>query len=499
MPEPENSQAILDVLIVGAGFGGVATAIKLRERGIENFRVFEKASGVGGTWWHNSYPGAACDIASHLYCYSFEPNPNWSRKYSPQAEIQQYIEHCVEKYGIRQHIQLDTAVDSLHFKDELQFWQACLSSGETVQARHVVFCNGALHLPSYPDIPGREGFKGPAMHSAEWDHSVDFGGKRVAVIGSAASAIQLIPELAKVAARVDVYQRTPNYIAPRKDRAFSEKEKARFARWPLWHKLYRWSIFARGQVLQFAIIRNSGTSRLRDILQRHIISHIRASVKDSKTREQMIPDYPMGCKRMLIADNYYDAINRDNVNLITEGIAAIHADSIQTEDGDTHRADILVYATGFDLENYLLATQITGRNNLELNKLWADQPSAYKGAYIPGFPNLHLMSGPNTGVGTSSVVYMIEAQLLLIMQALEAAGSEQLLEVSEAANQAYNNTIGEALKNTVWAGDCNSWYKREDGEIATLYPFDVSTYRRDHKRLQKQDFTISPRLRSAAE
>lgn len=499
MTETPLSPAPLHVLVVGAGFGGIATAIKLRERGIENFRVFEKASGVGGTWWHNTYPGAACDIQSHLYCYSFEPNPDWSRKYSPQAEIQAYIEHCADKYDLRRHIQLETAVQALHFLDDEQLWQARLATGEEVLARHVVFCNGGLHMPAYPDIPGRDAFRGPAMHSATWDHSVDFHGRRVAVIGSAASAIQLVPELAKVAGHIDLYQRTPNYIAPRRDREFSDREKARFARWPLWHWLYRQSIFLDGELKLFPIVKHRGRSRWRNLVQRHIVRHIRNSVRDPIVREQMVPDYPLGCKRILIADNYYNAINQDHVSVIGTGIKRIDPDGVVTADGTMHSADIIVYATGFDVENYLFVTEIVGPGGLALDRVWADRPTAYKGAYVPGFPNLHLMSGPNTGVGTTSVVYMIEAQLQLIMQAIEAAGPDGLIEVTASANDAYNAMIREALEDTVWAGDCKSWYKRADGEIVTLYPFNARTFRRDHKHLQRQDFKFTPGLRSAGE
>lgn len=499
MAEQSTAYPVLDVLIVGAGFGGVATAIKLRERGMENFRVYEKASGVGGTWWHNTYPGAACDIASHLYCYSFEPNPNWSRKYSPRAEIQAYIERCADKYGVRGHIQLDTAVRSLQFLDEEQLWQASLSTGDNAVARHVVLCTGGLHMPAYPDIPGRDAFHGCSMHSATWDHSVDFAGKQVAVVGSAASAIQLVPELAQVAGQVNIYQRTPNYIAPRNDRAFSEKEQSRFARWPLWHKLYRQMLFMDGEWKLFPVVKGKGKSRWRNMIQHYITRHIRNSVRDPQTRQLMIPDYPVGCKRILIADNYYDALNRDNVSVIATGIERIADNGIVTTDGTRREADIIVYATGFDVENYMFATPITGEAGLQLKDLWADRATAYKGAYVPGFPNLHMMSGPNTGVGTTSVVYMIEAQLQLIMQAIETAGNDKLIGVTTAANEAYNAMIREALQNTVWAGDCKSWYKRADGEIVTLYPFNARTFRRDHQRLAVSDFNVTPRSISAAE
>jgi cation diffusion facilitator CzcD-associated flavoprotein CzcO len=482
--------AVLDVLILGAGFGGVCAAIKLRERGIDNIRIYEKAAGIGGTWWHNTYPGAACDIPSHLYCYSFEPNPNWSRKFSPQPEIQAYIERCTEKYDVKRHIQLNTAVEEFRFDDQRKLWVARLADGSTVAAHHVIFATGGLHLPAFPDIPGMNNFQGPSMHSAQWDHSVDFGGKRVAVIGSAASAIQLIPELAKVADHLDVYQRTPNYIGPRNDRDFTDAEKARFAKWPWLDRLYRRFLFLRGEFLLFPVVKTKGPSRWRNRLERLIRGHIRQSLTDRDMRDAMIPEYPLGCKRILIADNFYDAMNRPNVDLVTGGIDRIEPDAVITQDGTKYPADIIVYATGFDMENYMRKTEVIGPGGVKLSELWADIPTAYKGAFIPGMPNFYMTTGPNTGVGTTSVVYMIEAQLNLILQAIDAAGNDSTIQVSEIAHKRYNDDIRTALQNTVWAGDCLSWYKRADGEIASLYPYNARTFLKDHKHLLSKDFEI---------
>ena len=480
----------LDVLIIGAGFAGVGAAIRLRQQGIDNIAVLDKADGIGGTWWHNTYPGAACDIPSHLYCYSFEPNPDWSRKYSPQAEIQAYIEHCAEKYDIKRHIRLNTRVEVCRFDEQRKLWLAQLADGATLAAHHVIFATGGLHLPAWPDIPGMQDFAGPSMHSAEWDHSVDFRDKRVAVIGSAASAIQLIPELAKVARQLDVYQRTPNYIAPRNDREFSAREKARFARWPWWNRLYRRIIFLRGELVIFPLVKTKGPSRWRARVEKMLRRHIRRSVADRATGAAMIPDYPAGCKRLLIADNFYDAINRPNVALLTQGIERIEADAVVTVDGARHPADILVYATGFDMESYMRQTEVIGPGGVTLNEIWANIPFAYKGGFVPGLPNFYFTTGPNTGVGTTSVVYMIEAELNLIIQAIGLSGRNRLIEVSKAACQRYNEEIRAALQETVWAGDCKSWYKRPDGEIASLYPYNARTYLRDHRRLVVEDFTL---------
>lgn len=478
----------LEVLVVGAGFAGVGAAIKLREAGIEQFILCEKAAGIGGTWWHNTYPGAACDIPSHLYCYSFEPNPNWSRKYAPQAEIQAYIEHCVDKYGVRERIRLNCAVQSLAWDEARGIWLAQLGDGSRIRSRHVIFASGGLHLPVFPDIPGRDSFAGPSMHSAQWDHRVDFSDQRVAVIGSAASAIQLIPRLAEQAAQVHVYQRTPNYIAPRGDRAFSPREQQRFARWPWLNRLYRQLLFLRGELLLYPVVRSKRRSRWREFLQRRLRHYVGSSVASPQLAQALIPDYELGCKRILIADDFYQALNKPNVSLHTAGIAAIHADGVETRDGSLQQADILVYATGFDLEGYMRATPVTGRGGKTLDEVWADIPSAYKGGFVPGFPNLYFTTGPNTGVGTTSVVYMIEAQLQLILQAIHACGSERTVEVKAEACQRYNRMLRDALQQTVWAGSCHSWYKREDGEIPSLYPFNARTYWRDHKVLVTRDF-----------
>lgn len=478
----------LKVLIVGAGFAGVCAGIRLRQQGEEDFLICDKASGIGGTWWHNRYPGAACDIASHLYCYSFEPNPNWSRKFSRQPEIQAYIEHCTHKYGVRDRIRLSTPVTALDWQDASGLWQARLGDGSTVYSRHVIFASGGLHQPVYPDIPGREQFAGPAMHSAEWDESVSFEGKRVAVIGSAASAIQLIPELAKTASQIDIYQRTPNYVAPRQDRAFSEQEKQRFSRWPLLGRMYRQWLFMRGEWLLFPVVKTRHRSRWREWIQTMIQRHIRASVVNQELAEQLIPDYDLGCKRILIADNYYETLNKPNVNVITAGIESICAEGVVTLDGSLRPADILVYATGFDLEGYMRATPVTGRKGQTLESLWADIPRAYKGGFVPGFPNLYFTTGPNTGVGTTSVVYMIEAQLELILQAIDSAGDERAVEVTKEAWERYNRQLRDALQETVWAGNCQSWYKRPDGEIASLYPYNARRYRREHRHLEEADF-----------
>ncbi|QFU75293.1 NAD(P)/FAD-dependent oxidoreductase [Halioglobus maricola] len=493
MSQADSPLQILDVLIVGAGFGGICAGIKLRQAGIENFKIFDKAAGIGGTWWHNTYPGAACDIQSHLYCYSFEPNPNWSRKFSPQKEIQAYIERCAEKYAIMGNIHLEREIQQHAFVDGL--WRTTFTDGEIEWSRHVIFATGGLHVPSFPDIAGRDTFNGPTMHSAEWNHSVDFADKKVAVIGSAASAIQLVPELAKISAKVNVYQRTPNYIAPRNDIEYPEWVKKLFSALPLTNWLYRKIIFLRGDYLLFPVVKTKRESRWRNLLEGKIKTHIRTSVNDQELSERMVPDYPMGCKRILIADNFYNAINRDNVTLITDGIDRIEADGIVTANGEKQAVDIIVYATGFDMEKHLVAVEVIDTAGKSLAERWqSGRPSAYKGGFVPGLPNFYMTTGPNTGFGTTSVVGVIEAQLQLILEAIELTGQDQLIEPSESACQKYVDDIRSALDETVWGGgSCSSWYVNEQGENDTLYPYSASTFMKDHRRLAIGDFRVYPR------
>lgn len=396
----------LEVLVIGTGFSGVCAGIKLLEHGVSNFSIYDKSQGIGGTWYDNTYPGAACDVPSHFYCYSFEPNPDWSRVYSPQAEIQRYVEGCVDKYGLRPHIVHGARVTKLRLDVQSRLWQVTFADGSCVRARHVINGAGGLHKPSIPDFPGRDSFAGVAMHTARWDHSVDLTNKRIAIIGSAASAIQVIPEVAKTADKITVFQRTPNYIARRGDRDYTDREKRRFARWPWFQRLYRWWIYKRMDVLLFPITkRNSGFGRLAGAT---VMRHMRASVDDESLHPHLEPDYAMGCKRILLSDDLWDAINRDNVTVQTDAIECIEPEGVRTKDGTLHAADIIVFATGYDIEGHFRSIDVIGQNGRSLHEEWAIDQEAYFGSCVSGFPNYWMVTGPNTGVATTSVVFMIE-------------------------------------------------------------------------------------------
>ncbi len=486
----------LDILVIGAGFSGLCAGIKLLEKGITGFRIVEKSHGIGGTWYENTYPGAACDVPSHFYCFSFNPNPRWSRLYSPQAEIKDYIESCVDKYQLAPYIVRGAKVIELRLDEEHGMWRASFEDGRRVLARHVINGCGGLHLPSIPDFNGRQTFAGVSMHTAQWDHSVDMSGKNIAVIGSAASAIQAIPELAKVAARVVVFQRTPNYIVPRNDRPYTEREKRRFARWPWFARLYRWFIRMRMELLLFPIIkRNSWRGRT---AARKVLRHMRDAVRDPALHDKLTPDYAMGCKRILLSDDFFDALNRDNVSLVTAGIDRIEPDGILTRDGELHQADVIVYATGFDIDTHIRSIRIIGEHGVTLDEAWGKGANAYNGACLAGFPNYYMVTGPNTGVGTTSVVYMIEQEIGYIMTLIDAAGADRLIAVKRTAQDAYNREVDAGLRETVWLSGCKSWYISANGRISTLYPKSGLAFGRQLARVRYEDFHINERRKTKA-
>lgn len=491
-------QQPLNVAIIGAGFSGVGAAIRLLEQGITNFRVFDKASGVGGTWYHTTYPGAACDVSSHLYCYSFEPNPNWSRVYSPQQEIRSYIEHCVDKFNVSPYLRLGTEVISIEFDEMSSRWQLHFADAGRVWAHQVIVATGGLHHPMYPIIPGMDQFRGVAMHTARWDHQVDLKDKNVAVIGSAASAIQIVPEVAKIARHLSVFQRTPNWILPRNDSDYSPKAKSRFARWGWFQRFYRHYIFARSELVNFQIVKTKDDNLVRRKGEALVKKYIRQTVADASLHDRLIPDYPMGCKRVLLSDHFYQTLNKEHVALTTSAIDHIDPSGITTADRQHHAADVIIYATGYNLDAWLDKISIVGPGGISLKQRWKDLPTAYRGTFVPGFPNLFMVTGPNTGVGSTSILYMIEAALELIMQCVEIAGNDQLISVTEQAHAKYNEQIQRDLRETVWAASCHSWYKRPSGEIPTLYPHSARTFKGQHRKLNRKHFDIVPAIRSAA-
>lgn len=481
-----------EVLIIGAGFSGACAGIRLKERGLDDFLIVDKADGVGGTWFWNRYPGAACDIPSHFYSFSFEPNPDWSRLYSGQKEILAYLERVFGKYGLLPHLRLGRELKSLTWDEVSARWTACFADGETASARFVINGSGGLHKPAWPEIEGMTAFRGLSMHTAAWDESADLAGKRICVIGSAASAVQAVPVLAEQAGSVTIFQRTPNYIAPRGDHGYDADRQSLYRRQPWRMKLHRWLIFNRLEFTLFPIVRRQW---IRDRLGRLVKGNIEKIIADPELQAALTPEYDLGCKRILISDDYYETLQRENVDLVTDGIAHIEADGVRDAQGRLHPADVIIYATGFDLGGHMRSVEIAGEGGRQLADDWADMAEAYQGVMVAGYPNYFTTTGPNTGVGTTSVVYMIEQTVGWIMRAMEAAGESGTVSVRAEAQRSYNDRIQADLQKTVWASGCHSWYRRADGRIETLYPYNARAFRRMLGRLNRSDLILQETMR----
>ena len=482
-----NGDAPLDVLVVGAGFSGVCAAIRLKENGIENFAVYDKCEGIGGTWWLNTYPGAACDIPSHFYCYSFEMNPNWSRLYAPQPEIQQYIEDCAAKYGVRDHIHLGREIASIAFDEGDGLWTTTFSDGEIIRSRFVINGGGGLHKPFVPELDGLARFEGAQMHTARWDHSFDPKGKRIAVIGSAASAIQATPQLAETAAQVTLFQRTPNFIAPRNDFSYSAEDQEAFRTNPGKMAEVREEFFVDRDTRLYPIVVNPA---IRKIAGDEIKTFIRSQVTDPALQDQLIPDFELGCKRILISDDFLPCLNRDNVAVETNGVASVTADGVVTGDGTEVKVDALIFATGFDLEGHRNAMSITGAGGVALADVWRDQADAYRSSMVPSFPNYFMVTGPNAGVGTTSIVFLIEQAVEWIIDVIKLAGRDKLISASAEACAAHSANIHERLGKTVWASGCDSWYIGSNGRNESLFPGNAQDFADQMSAVAMDDLII---------
>ncbi len=474
--------------MIGAGFSGICMGVKLLDANIQDFVILEQEKEVGGTWYKNRYPGAACDVPSHFYCFSFAPNPNWSHVYSPQPEIKDYLKKCAIDFGVQPYIRFGNSVELIRFDEDKALWQVSVAGGELYLARHIVIGSGGLNTPNIPQFKGLDDFSGSVFHTARWPENLVLGGKKVVLIGSAASAVQIVPEVAKVADKVTIFQRTPNYVAPRLDRAYTISELERFRKSAWRMKLLRFRLFLRYEFFLTPLFLRR--SWLRRHVAKRVNDHMRHVIKDPELQEKLVPDYELGCKRILISDEYFPALNRENVSVVTDGISHMDETGVMDTLGRHHGADVIVLATGFDLKKQMRSIELIGRGGLSLSRLWSEEPAAYQGAMVPGFPNAYFVTGPNTGVGSTSVIYMIEAQAALIMQCLDIAGKDKLIEPTADAHADYNLKLQNDLTNTVWATDCSSWYKDGQGRISTLYPRAGRRFKREKQALRLSDFDI---------
>ncbi|HTJ64313.1 MAG TPA: NAD(P)/FAD-dependent oxidoreductase [Alphaproteobacteria bacterium] len=458
--------------IIGAGPGGICAAIRLKQAGYDDFVVLEQAGGVGGTWWHNSYPGCACDVPSFLYSFSFATRQEWPQPYGTQPEVRAYLEDCAERFGLKPHIRLNTRVESANWDGAASKWHLKTDAGDTVVADVVVGAVGLFNLPVYPRIPGLDRFAGTRFHSARWNHEHDLTGEAVAVIGSAASAVQFVPKIAPVVGRLDVYQRTPNWIRPRDD-AYSEEQKARFRADPsaaVEEREAIWGWVDAIQTLDDPVTLNDST----EVCLQNLMA-----VKDPETRRKLTPDYPFGGKRPIISNDFYPTFNRPNVHLITDPIREITSDAVVTEDGTARKVDTIILATGFDTTRFLSAIPITGRNGVSLEKAWSNAPEAYLGITVSGFPNLFMLYGPNTNNG--SIIFQIECQVDYLLRHIQRMEAENLawIDVKPEAMAAYNRRLQDDLEGVaVWnSGSCRDYYRTASGRIVTQWPHSMGRYR----------------------
>jgi cation diffusion facilitator CzcD-associated flavoprotein CzcO len=483
------------IVIVGTGFAGVGMAIKLLDAGMSDFVLLEKADDLGGTWRDNTYPGCRCDVPSHLYSYSFEPNPNWSRAFSPQPEIWDYIRRCSTKYGVDPHIRYGHEVLSAGWDDEAQLWRIATSQGD-LTADVVVSGMGALHAPSVPDLPGMESFEGTSFHSAHWDHDHDLTGKRVAVIGTGASAIQFVPKIQPKVAQLNLFQRTPPWIMPLPDRELTQRERRIYRRLPGAQLAMRAAIYWSRELLVLGFMH----PKVNEIAGKtRALKHMADHVSDPELRRKLTPDYTMGCKRILISDDYYPALGQPNVDVVTDGIREVRARSIVDSNGVEREVDTIVFGTGFHVTDMPAAKIVRGRDGRTLAEAFEGSPKAHRGTTFAGFPNLFMMVGPNTTLGHSSMVFMIESQINYVMSALQMMRRDGVaaLEPTADAQAAWNASIDERLEGTVWnAGGCRSWYLDETGRNSTLWPGFTWPFREATRRFDPTEYVLRSPVRA---
>jgi cation diffusion facilitator CzcD-associated flavoprotein CzcO len=476
------------VAVVGGGFGGVGAAAMLKRAGYEDVTVFERGERVGGVWHHNTYPGAACDIPSHLYEFSFAPNPRWSRRYAPQAEIQAYLEEIASRYGVRDRIRTSTDVLSARWDEARDTWVLETTAG-THEANVLVTACGQLSVPTVPPIPGLDSFAGPAFHTARWRHDVDLTGKRVAVIGTGCSAIQVVPAIQPIVDQVDVYQRSPGWTFPKMDFPYSERSQRLFERFPILQRLDRAAIF------YFQELAAAGMTKHRWLLPAfRAISRrrINQAITDPELRRKVTPTDEIGCKRIMLTDEWYPALTKPNVELIADRIAEVTAAGIRTQDGGERPADVLVLATGFATHGFVAPMEIAGAGGRRLSEAWADVPRAYLGLSVPDFPNMFLLYGPNTNGGSGSVVNTIESGVNHVIAALRELDRAEArrIEVSRAAAERFDRELRAALAGTVWHSGCTNWYVDENGHDPNQWPWLWTTYRRRTERLEPDTYEL---------
>jgi cation diffusion facilitator CzcD-associated flavoprotein CzcO len=486
------------VAVVGTGFAGLGASIALSREGIEHV-VLEKADDVGGTWRDNTYPGCRCDVPSHLYSFSFAPNPDWSETYSPQPEIFRYLRRTAEEHGVLDRIRFRSEVQEARWDGDAQRWHLRTPSGD-LTADHLILGYGPLSVPSIPDLPGLEDFEGTTFHSAQWRSDHDLRGERVAVIGTGASAIQFVPRIQPDVARLTLFQRTPPWVLPHRNRKITKGEQALYRTVPAAQRFVRGLVYWSREAFVTSMLRNGNTLEKMEGLAK---KHLADSVPDPELRATLTPDYRPGCKRLLPSNDYYPALAQPNVDVVTEKIVRVTANAVVTADGVEHEVDTIIFGTGFHVTDNPVAQWVRGADGRTLAEHWAEHGmSAYLGTTVPRFPNLYLLAGPNTGIGHTSLVVMIEAQLGYVLQAIaeqerRGAGS---IDVRPSVMQAYTDEVQRKAAKTVWnSGGCASWYLDEQGRNTTIWPDYTFRFRRRTKHFEPRDYEFTAPTRTLTE
>lgn len=482
------------IVIIGTGFGGLGTAVELLRKGYRNITLLEKADDLGGVWRDNTYPNAACDVPSSLYSWSFAPNPDWKRRYSGQADILAYQHRVAREHGLDSMIRTGVEVAEARFEEATATWTVTSTEGETWTADFLITAVGQLSRPAIPEIPGAASFAGPAFHSARWDHGVDLTGKRVAVVGTGASAIQFVPGIEPITGRLTVFQRSAPYVVPKPDRAYTSLHHRLFASAPRTQAFGRELTWVLSEQLNRSL---TGTNPLKRGLELAWRGLLRAQVSDPRLRAKLVPDYPLGCKRLLFANNWYSTLARPGVDVVTERITEIVPEGIRTADGTVYPADVIIYGTGFTATEFLAPIRVLGAGGAALAESWADGARAYLGITVPGFPNLGIIYGPNTNLGGSSIIGMMEGQSEYVGQLVDMIAAGGTVEVRAEVEDRYDAEIQQRIAGTVWSG-CASWYRDAGGRVTTNWPGTVAEYRRRTARVDRADYRVTPAPAAAA-
>jgi cation diffusion facilitator CzcD-associated flavoprotein CzcO len=478
----------LRFIIIGAGMAGILSAIKLREAGYDNFAIYEKSDRLGGTWQVNEYPGLSCDVPSHLYSYSFAPNPDWSRRFSPGPEIQAYFEDVARRYGVDELIEYGTEITRCEFSDGR--WKIESADGSTDEADFVIAATGVLHHPSYPDIAGLDNFEGARFHSARWDDQVSLAGKRVGIIGTGSTAIQMVTALIGEVSELSLFQRTAQWVMTQENPAYSEEEQADFREHPETMSELRAQIAALFTETFANAVIDADSPQLA-ALHDMCVANLENSVVEPELREKLRPDYRAGCKRLVISQNFYDAIQRPNATLVTEPIEGIESSGIRTCDGKLHELDVLILATGFRVDRFMRPMDVVGRDGVALEDVWKEGPHAYMAISIPEFPNLFMLNGPNGPVGNFSLIDVAEMQFSYIMQLVEQVrtGACREVSVSHQAMEDFDAERKEAAKKTIWLSGCNSWYLDAHG-VPAVWPWTFDRLKQDLAEPRLADYEL---------